>query len=120
MKRASILVTILLLVSAMATGANPATTRFDGTAAFRHLERLVAIGPRPAGSPAGARTREYIVARRTLRRGEKVRVRGGPLAGLMGVVDAPCSGEERVRVLLDLFRQSVRVEMEAASVAQAN
>lgn len=65
-------------------------------------------------------TREYIVARRTLRRGERVRVRGGPLAGLMGIVDAPCSGEERVRVLLDLFRQSVRVEMEAASVAQAN
>src|SRR5207302_8571745 len=34
---------------------------FGGTAAFRELERLVAIGPRPAGSPGGQRAREYIV-----------------------------------------------------------
>jgi Zn-dependent M28 family amino/carboxypeptidase len=44
----------------VATGADPAAARFDGAAAFRHLERLVAIGPRPAGSPAGVRAREYI------------------------------------------------------------
>jgi Zn-dependent M28 family amino/carboxypeptidase len=34
---------------------------FDGAAALRHVERLVAIGPRPAGSPAVARARAYIV-----------------------------------------------------------
>jgi glutaminyl-peptide cyclotransferase len=33
----------------------------DGAAALRHVERLVAIGPRPAGSPGAARAREYIV-----------------------------------------------------------
>jgi Zn-dependent M28 family amino/carboxypeptidase len=33
----------------------------DGAAALRHVERLVAIGPRVAGSPAGARARAYIV-----------------------------------------------------------
>jgi Zn-dependent M28 family amino/carboxypeptidase len=35
---------------------------FDGQAAFRHLEKLVGFGPRPAGSPALARARDYIVA----------------------------------------------------------
>jgi len=62
MNRARIPVAVLLLVSAAATGASAAAARFDGAAAFRHLERLVAIGPRPAGSPAGVRTREYIAA----------------------------------------------------------
>jgi Zn-dependent M28 family amino/carboxypeptidase len=62
MTRLAVLVGGLLLVSAVATGADPAAARFDGAAAFRHLERLVAIGPRPAGSPAAARTRDYIVA----------------------------------------------------------
>jgi Zn-dependent M28 family amino/carboxypeptidase len=58
-----LLLGVLLLVSAApALAADPAAARFDGTAAFRHLERLVAIGPRPAGMPGGARAREYIVA----------------------------------------------------------
>jgi glutaminyl-peptide cyclotransferase len=34
---------------------------FDGAAALRHVERLVAIGPRPAGSPAAARARQYVL-----------------------------------------------------------
>ena len=34
---------------------------FDGAAAMRHVERLVAIGPRPAGSPGAARARAYII-----------------------------------------------------------
>jgi glutaminyl-peptide cyclotransferase len=33
---------------------------FDAARAFKHLEALVAIGPRPAGSPGAAKTREYI------------------------------------------------------------
>jgi hypothetical protein len=46
---------------------------FDGTAALRHVERLVALGPRPAGSAGGVRAREYLVAE--LRRiGVQVRV----------------------------------------------
>lgn len=35
---------------------------FSGEAAFRHVERVVAFGPRVAGSPEGVRTREYILA----------------------------------------------------------
>lgn len=50
----------LVLVAATLAGAAPAT--FDGAAALRHVERLVAIGPRVAGSPGGVRAREYIVA----------------------------------------------------------
>src|SRR5438105_13998432 len=52
----------LLVVLATATIAVSADARFDGAAAFRHLERLVAIGPRPAGSPGGAKARAYIEA----------------------------------------------------------
>jgi hypothetical protein len=33
---------------------------FDGARAFRDLQRLVALGPRPAGSPALAEARRYI------------------------------------------------------------
>jgi Zn-dependent M28 family amino/carboxypeptidase len=63
----------LLAVLAAATVATSADARFDGAAAFRHLERLVAIGPRPAGSAGGARTRDYI-AGELRRAGVKVRV----------------------------------------------
>jgi glutaminyl-peptide cyclotransferase len=56
---------LTLVVSTMLGGAVVRETRaaseFDGAAALRHVERLVAIGPRPAGSSAGARTRRYIV-----------------------------------------------------------
>ena len=63
----------LFVVLATATLAAAADARFDGAAAFRHLERLVAIGPRPAGSAGGARARDYIAAE--LRRAAvKVRV----------------------------------------------
>jgi Zn-dependent M28 family amino/carboxypeptidase len=36
--------------------------RFDGARAWTHLEAQVAFGPRPAGSAALQKTREYIVA----------------------------------------------------------
>jgi Zn-dependent M28 family amino/carboxypeptidase len=64
--------TLLLLCAliALASGgqapagreAAPVRHEFDGAAAFRHLERLVAIGPRVAGSPEGAKARAYIEA----------------------------------------------------------
>ena len=53
-------------VLALAIGAGQAQApaspvRVDGAAALRHVERLVAIGPRVAGSPGGERARAYIV-----------------------------------------------------------
>jgi len=55
---------LALVVSVALGGAVAQETKapaFDGVAALRHVERLVAIGPRPAGSPAAAKTRRYIV-----------------------------------------------------------
>ena len=60
MTRALAVAALVLVLAAGATAQPPASGRFDRTAALRHVERLVAIGPRPAGSPAGARAREYI------------------------------------------------------------
>jgi len=43
--------------------AAPATaTHFDGARAWIDLQRQVAFGPRPAGTPALAKTRQYILA----------------------------------------------------------
>ena len=49
------------LLVALTLGAAEAAEKFDGGAALKHVERLVAIGPRVAGSPGGARARDYIV-----------------------------------------------------------
>ena len=54
----AIVLTWLLPLGAQETRLPPV---FDGAAALRHVERLVAIGPRPAGSPGAARARTYIV-----------------------------------------------------------
>lgn len=52
----------LLALALLAAAAPAAAAAFDGAAAFRHVERLVAIGPRPAGSAGADRARAYIVA----------------------------------------------------------
>jgi glutaminyl-peptide cyclotransferase len=51
--------TLLALAGVAGAADEP---RIDGTAALRHLERLVAIGPRVAGTPGAERARAYIVA----------------------------------------------------------
>ena len=43
-----------------AQGPQP-KAQFDSSRAYEHLRQIVAIGPRPAGSPSIARTREYII-----------------------------------------------------------
>ena len=50
---------VLLAALALAMAEPP---KFDGVAALRHVERLVAIGPRVAGTPGGVKAREYIVS----------------------------------------------------------
>src|SRR5437870_13917661 len=57
---------LTLVFAVLAGGAQPGAAqapavRVDGAAALRHVERLVAIGPRVAGSPGGERARAYIV-----------------------------------------------------------
>jgi glutaminyl-peptide cyclotransferase len=58
----------LALVAVLLAGLAPLAAQerrpapvFDGAAALRHVERLVAIGPRVAGSPGGVKARQYIV-----------------------------------------------------------
>jgi glutaminyl-peptide cyclotransferase len=51
--------TAFLLALAM-QAAVPPTPRFDSGKAWEHLRQLVAIGPRPSGSPAIDQTRKYI------------------------------------------------------------
>ena len=43
--------------------------------------------------------------------GDRVQIRSGPLAGLMAVVQGPCSQRGRVQILLDFLRQGATVEL---------
>jgi len=61
MKRGTTATLLLALVLAV-TGVAAAAPRYDGTAALDHVSRLVALGPRPSGSPAAVRARDYIVS----------------------------------------------------------
>jgi len=49
-----------LLVLALALQAVSPPPKFDSGRAWEHLRRLVAIGPRPSGSPAIEQTRQYL------------------------------------------------------------
>ncbi len=49
-----------LLATAVVAGLPLAAAAFDGTRAYRDVERLVALGPRPPGSPALDRARAYL------------------------------------------------------------
>jgi glutaminyl-peptide cyclotransferase len=52
--------TILALALAAQGGAPVPAPAFDAGRAWEHLRQLVAIGPRPSGSPAIEQTRKYI------------------------------------------------------------
>ena len=52
---------VILSLSACLTAAQRSPAgRFDGQKALDHVKAMVALGPRPAGSPALAKTRDYI------------------------------------------------------------
>jgi len=72
LRRLAAVVVGLALLGGAALAASP---KFDGAAAFKHLERLVAIGPRVAGTPGGTRAREYIVGEARKIPGAQVQVR---------------------------------------------
>ncbi len=61
------------------------------------------------------RTRELGFVRPVLGHvpGSRVRIRGGPMAGLEAVLDRQMSRAGRVRVLLELLGQEARVEVDA-------
>jgi transcription antitermination factor NusG len=45
------------------------------------------------------------------RPGDRVQIRSGPLAGLVAVIQKPCSHRGRVKILLDFLRQGASVEL---------
>ena len=57
------LIGLIVAAAACANAAAPLpqAPAFDGARAFEHVKRVVAIGPRPAGSAGAAATRAYIV-----------------------------------------------------------
>lgn len=68
-----------------------------------------------------ARTRELGFVRPVLGHvpGSRVRIRGGPMAGLEAVFDCAMSRTGRVRVLLELLGQEARVEVDAFDLEMA-
>jgi Zn-dependent M28 family amino/carboxypeptidase len=61
---AAALAVVVALAAPCALGRQAATgaAAFDAAKAYEHVRQLVAIGPRPAGTPANEKTRAYIVA----------------------------------------------------------
>ena len=56
------LASVLLLAAALpGAAAAQAPAPFDSTRAYTHVREQVALGPRPAGSPANAKLREYVI-----------------------------------------------------------
>ena len=49
--------------------------------------------------------------RLTFQAGDLVRVKRGPLEGLVGIIENPGCGRGRVRVLMELLRRQTRVEL---------
>jgi len=66
---------LAVAVTALLAGAAAGRPAFDGKAALRHVERLVAIGPRAAGTPGGARARAYITGELRRMPGVQVQVK---------------------------------------------
>ena len=47
----------------------------------------------------------------SLRAGDRVQIKSGPLAGLVAVIQKPCSQRGRVKILLDFLRRGASVEL---------
>ncbi len=59
------LLTALFILRSLGEGGAQAPTAFDSSRAWEHLRQQVAIGPRPSGSPANVKNRDYIKAQMT-------------------------------------------------------
>jgi hypothetical protein len=55
-----IVLTAFTAIAAVHVTLTAQTLKFDSSRAWEHLRQMVAIGPRPAGSPAIEQTRKYI------------------------------------------------------------
>ncbi|MEB2285569.1 MAG: hypothetical protein B6D46_14130 [Polyangiaceae bacterium UTPRO1] len=55
---------------------------------------------------------------RAFRAGERVRIKRGPFAGLIAIIEKPCPERGRIRVLMDFLRQGTSVEIPLAAVGR--
>lgn len=55
----------------------------------------------------------------SFRPGDRVQIRSGPLAGLVAVIQRPCSQRGRVKILLDFLRRGASVEVPVDLVDRA-
>jgi glutaminyl-peptide cyclotransferase len=104
---------VFMVIGAVARcGAQPQAPKFDGNRAYEDLRQMVAIGPRPAGSPALQRTRDYIkkeLAAAGLKAEEQpfdAQTPTGPIhmvnirATLPGPATGPGAGQGRGRIVI--------------------
>ncbi len=95
---------VVALGGACVAAAPPATPSFDGGRAYDDIRQLVALGPRPAGSPAAARTRAYIarqLAKAGLEMHEQAFVAATPLGPIPMVnISARLPGTGRGRLVI--------------------
>jgi transcriptional antiterminator RfaH len=92
------------------------------------VKRIVGTGEVPVPVPDGAidvlKTRceggDVIPWVPALRAGCHVRIKDGPFAGLVGILERPSSRAERVRVLLTLFRTPARVEIDIVDLEEVS
>ena len=56
------LLTALFVLQSLGVGGAQAPAAFDSSKAWEHLRQQVAIGPRPSGSAANVKNRDYIKA----------------------------------------------------------
>ena len=57
------------------------------------------------------REKGFIQPSPRLKTGDTVRVRNGPLAGLMGIIDGSIDEKGRIKVLMDFLKEGTRVEI---------
>lgn len=83
----------------------------------RAIEKIVALQDWVANDP-----RCLVAAKRAFQAGEAVRVRTGPLAGLVGTVDewlvdvVRVDSVDRIKVVIDAFGRKTPVELEASEI----
>jgi len=66
-----------------------------------------------------AESDDVVRPRPRFRIGDRVEVRHGPFAGLLAVIDRPCTASGRIHVLLDLLRRRTGLELPVSAVALA-
>lgn len=62
---------------------------------------------------------DVLVPQPAFRAGDPVAIRTGPFAGLLAVIDRPCSGAGRIQILLEVLRRQTRVDLPVSAVVPA-